>query len=67
MWTSGVGKKGGPWIWASTGLALDYENWAAGEPNDYGGRQNRLLMNYQPSGGWDDYEPSRRLSFVCEV
>lgn len=41
----------GDWIWAATGEALTYTNWAPGEPNNY---WNEDYLEMYTSGLWND-------------
>ncbi|XP_035985544.1 ladderlectin-like [Fundulus heteroclitus] len=52
------------WLW-SDGSPLHYTNWCHGEPNNDGGYQHCLQMNYSDEKCWDDYICSVRLPSVC--
>ncbi len=61
-------------IWA-TGETLDYANWAGGQPDDTGGREDYVFMASTnrpwgfPAGGWNDYIDDRMVdgSLPCGV
>jgi len=54
----------GVWLW-SDGTAFNYRNWCPGEPNNHGGRQNCLQMNFGAHKCWDDAQCYYRRPFVC--
>ena len=49
----------GGWRWAS-GEPLTWTNWAPGEPNNAGGREDwvNMWIDFGPQGKWNDYEPT---------
>ncbi|XP_035859894.1 galactose-specific lectin nattectin-like isoform X1 [Sander lucioperca] len=53
----------GTWLW-SDGSKMTYKSWNAGEPNNAGGAENCLEMNW---GGenWNDGACTNQLPFVC--
>ena len=54
----------GNWQW-SDGTPWGYESWAAGEPNNGGGRgQNYGAINYIVAGMWDDEDSNK--PFFCQ-
>ncbi|XP_059147584.1 MAM and LDL-receptor class A domain-containing protein 1-like [Physella acuta] len=58
-------------VWTDTGSARGINwagGWHAGQPNNVGGNQNCLLMEY-PSDGykWGDIECDSTHPFICEV
>ena len=44
----------GTWVWV-TGESWTYNNWNGGEPNDYGGGEDYLQLNWAVTGGWNDH------------
>ena len=52
----------GVWKWAS-GEEWIYNNWRAGEPNNYGGKEDYLLL--YGTGVWNDYADGNTI-FICE-
>ncbi|KAK6291659.1 hypothetical protein J4Q44_G00374440 [Coregonus suidteri] len=52
------------WIW-SDGANFDYQNWNQGEPNDNGGREQCIVMNFGGEQGWNDLECGNVLPSVC--
>jgi len=54
----------GRMLW-NGGTPLVFSNWAAGQPDDYGGRED-CAVKTMPAGSWNDL-PCRNLNaFVCE-
>jgi hypothetical protein len=60
----GVGKPGTGWFWV-TGESWDFQNWAAGEPNDYGGFTEDRLVCFLGDGTWNDQTDSSPSSPPC--
>jgi len=74
FWSSGTDQgEEGKFVWMSTGKPLTYENWNAGEPNNFqyenGETENCLeLWNRDGKGlRWNDTPCSFESYFVCEV
>ena len=61
---SDVGEEG-YWQWTD-GRPVDYANWADGEPNNMGGRQNVAVMGYAETDLWDDVSAADTFGFICE-
>jgi hypothetical protein len=59
---------GGKFIWVD-GTPLDYTNWAGGEPNNVGERENCAQMRWDPGapGTWNDLNESDHLNAVVEM
>ncbi|XP_039662058.1 galactose-specific lectin nattectin-like [Perca fluviatilis] len=55
--------KEGTWMWTD-GSKFDYKIWNAGEPNNYGGAENCLTMNWD-GANWNDLACTNQNSFVC--
>ncbi|CAJ1085704.1 type-2 ice-structuring protein-like isoform X5 [Xyrichtys novacula] len=54
----------GHWSWTD-GTCFNYKHWCRGEPNNSGGRQHCLQMNFSCRKCWDDLWCDRRLPSVC--
>ncbi|XP_041727838.1 ladderlectin-like isoform X1 [Coregonus clupeaformis] len=54
------------WIW-SDGSKFDYQNWNQEEPNNNGGREQCIVMNFGGEQGWNDLECGNVLPSVCVV
>uniref|UniRef100_A0A8C9ZD13 Ladderlectin-like n=1 Tax=Sander lucioperca TaxID=283035 RepID=A0A8C9ZD13_SANLU len=52
------------WFW-SDGTPFHYSNWCRGEPNNHGGRQNCLQMNFGAHKCWDDLQCYSQRPSVC--
>ena len=50
---SGNGPGAANWRW-SDGTQWEFTNWAGGEPNNAGGREDRVQMYGQHDGKWND-------------
>jgi hypothetical protein len=55
----------GDWVWI-TGEPMIYENWRAGEPNDFGDGEDCMILEGARGGSWDDRPCTRLYDFVCE-
>ena len=54
----------GQFQWSS-GQAVNYENWAPGEPNDFDVGQDFAVMNF--GGAWDDLSGATPLRGIIEI
>ncbi|KAM6952239.1 ladderlectin-like [Lycodopsis pacificus] len=52
------------WLWTD-GTIFGYTNWCAGEPNNGGGIQYCMQMNYGGAKCWDDVQCSSNKPSVC--
>jgi len=74
FWTSGTDQgEEGQFVWMSTGKPLGFENWNAGEPNNYeyeGGEREHCLELWNRDGKglkWNDSPCSFETYFICEL
>jgi len=74
FWTSGTDQgEEGKFVWLSTGRPLGWENWNAGEPNNYeyeGGEREHCLELWNRDGKglkWNDSPCSFETYFICEA
>jgi len=74
FWTSGTDQaEEGKFFWMSTGKPITYENWNAGEPNNFqyeNGEKEHCLELWNRDGKglrWNDTPCSFETFFVCEV
>lgn len=56
----------GQYEWVS-GETSAYRNWAPGEPNNSGGNEDFIAMNFGSTGRWNDYGPTTRLRGLVEI
>lgn len=56
----------GVWKWV-TGEAWNYTNWnVPQQPDNAGGIEHYLCINFGGSGLWNDYTPTITFGFICE-
>lgn len=74
FWTSGTDQgEEGKFFWMSTGKPVTYENWNAGEPNNFryeNGEEEHCMELWNRDGKglrWNDTPCSFETFFVCEV
>ena len=64
-WIGGfLNESSSTWMW-SDGTTWQYENWFDGQPNNGGGVQTHVAMNFESSGQWNDEYKNGEKSFVC--
>ena len=57
---------GSTWRW-SDGSAWSYTNWHSGQPDNYGGRQDKTQFNWGSVGKWDDLSTTDTRPFICQI
>ena len=74
FWTSGTDQgEEGKFFWMSTGRPVTFENWNAGEPNNFvyeDGEQEHCLEMWDRDGKglkWNDTPCSFSTFFICEA
>jgi len=74
FWTSGTDQgEEGRFFWMATGKPMTYENWNAGEPNNFqyeNGEQEHCMELWNRDGKgmkWNDTPCSFETFFLCEV
>lgn len=74
FWTSGTDQgEEGKFFWMGTGKPITYQNWNAGEPNNFqyeDGEQEHCLEMWDRDGkglGWNDTPCSFSTFFICEA
>lgn len=55
----------GTWRWI-TGEEWGYTSWGAGQPDNAGGAEHYLELNYGTIGKWNDISATANLSYICE-
>jgi len=63
-WIGGY-RTGNTWRWTD-GSASRFTSWRTGQPDNYGGRQDKALINFDGIGIWDDQENYQRHAFICQ-
>ena len=66
-WIGGYLDSDKKWKWTD-GSRWGYTNWYPGEPNNAGGKQDKLIINHWRGGvgKWDDNEEKNKRSFICQ-
>ena len=66
-WIGGFKFADGKWGWTD-GQQWNEEKtfWNKNEPNNFGGRENSLLLNWGGRGGWNDSPFQNRYPYVCQ-
>ncbi|KAL3975124.1 hypothetical protein ACER0C_023750 [Sarotherodon galilaeus] len=52
------------WMW-SDGSQFDFRNWASGEPNNYGGEEDCMMINHGERDYVNDKKCNTNIPFVC--
>ncbi|XP_032438030.1 ladderlectin-like [Xiphophorus hellerii] len=63
-WIGGNSQEESIWLW-SDGSRFDYKSWCSGEPNNDGGNQRCIQINYTAAKCWDDVNCAFQLHSVC--
>ena len=64
-WIGGYLDSDKKWKWTD-GSAWSYTNWYPGEPNNQGGKQDKLIFNYEVVSKWDDDDEKFKRSYICQ-
>lgn len=56
----------GEWLWTN-GVPVEKTNWLSGEPNNSGGGEDCLHINYKKVGKWNDVGCNRKYPFHCQI
>ena len=65
-WLGGTDEaKEGSWKWI-TGEAWNYTNWYETEPDNEGGSQSYLEINFTTEGKWNDLGSTATYGYICE-
>ncbi|XP_039630077.1 deleted in malignant brain tumors 1 protein-like [Polypterus senegalus] len=52
------------WLWTD-GSRWNYSNWNSGDPNNAGGNEKCIHINFKVQGGWNDKDCTELYPFVC--
>ena len=67
-WIGGYRLKDNENVWGWTdGSKWGYSNWASGQPENYGGRQNYVGIHYAGAGHWDDGDNKHPRHYICQI
>lgn len=65
-WLGGTDENSeGNWKWI-TGEEWDYTYWASGQPDNSGGAENYVQLNFNSNGRWNDAGNNAKSAFICE-
>ncbi|EAT41960.1 AAEL006456-PA [Aedes aegypti] len=58
----------GQFTWQATGENVTYTNWKPGQPNNYGGKEDCVHIQYTANVDfqWNDDQCSKKKYFICE-
>ena len=65
-WLGGYKDDQENWRWADGSTWTGYNNWAPGEPNNYGAGEHHLLLNYHGAGLWNDFTNATYKGSICQ-
>ena len=67
LWIGGYKKDKVPVTWAwSDETPWTWDSWATGQPNNNGGNQDYVVINYDGAGYWDDDNEDKHRGFICQ-
>ncbi|XP_048017264.1 ladderlectin-like [Megalobrama amblycephala] len=58
------GEQDAQWLWTD-GTVIDYTNWCSGEPNNFGGPENCVEINWTSGRCWNDARCSTQMGYIC--
>ena len=66
-WLGGAQLRDKTWIWTD-GQKFEggYSNWSTGQPDNFGGGEDSLIINFKQRGLWNDARNGLKASFVCQ-
>jgi len=59
-------KREGTWVWTNGNLTTRKKHWGTGQPDNNGGNQDCLVVNWSKPGVWDDQTCTVKNAFVCQ-
>ncbi len=65
-WLGGYQDDNENWHWADGSNWNGFNNWASGEPSNYGGSEDHLGLNFQSPGTWNDFSIEHQLGSICQ-
>ena len=65
-WLGGYQDDAESWQWVDGSDWTGFNNWASGEPSNFGGSEDYLGLNYKGSGQWNDWSIENQLGSICQ-
>ena len=65
VWLGGFMNEDGDWVW-SDGRKWVFTSWYTGQPNNGGGIQKFVTINFGEEGGWNDNNGNSERHFLCQ-
>nr|XP_055046133.1 galactose-specific lectin nattectin-like [Misgurnus anguillicaudatus] len=65
VWIGGHdGEVYGQWLW-SDGSQYDFTNWCSGQPDNKGGKEHCVDLNFKNNHCWNDVSCYATMSYIC--
>ena len=65
-WIGGYRKSDKTWGAWTDGSTWGYTNWGSGQPNNYGGNQDYVVINFNDHGKWGDEDGEDVSGALCQ-
>ena len=57
----------GQWLWMPSRAAVNFTDWAPGEPNNVHGAENCMDLFIRLDWHWNDAPCDTKINFICEM
>ena len=65
-WVGGFQDDDKIWTWADESEYTGYNNWGPGQPDNLGGKDDHLGLNYPAAGNWNDFNGDYPQGSICQ-